>query len=159
MHHISATSTSQRTMMDFRLRWTFARGADASHLGSLVLPVPFSLFLCSHSSFQALTNGATFLYCRPLCSFSRKSCERSLQFASLVHMASSCRWSLIPCLCPSIFRKTSKLSGSLSSYPGLRHKTVGCCFTIEQCATCLQGMITNANASLNGKLDTDNLTD
>ncbi len=159
MHHISATSTSQWTMMDFRLRWTSAKGADASHLGSLVLPVPFSLFFCSHSSFQALTNGSTLLYCCPFCSFSRKSFVRFLQFTSLVHMASSCSLSLIPYLFTSVSRKISKLFWSLSSYPALRHKTVGCCFTIEQCATCLQGVITNAIASLDGKLDTDNLTD
>jgi len=123
MHHISATLISQQRMMNFRSRWTSARGADASHLGSLVSPVPFSLLICSHSRFQAFTNGATCLYCCPLCSFSRKSFLRFLQFTSLVHMASSCPLSLIPHVrLLRLSHKMSKLVWSFSLYPPLHHK-------------------------------------
>jgi len=82
-------------------------------------------------------------------------------------MASSCSLSLIPYFSLSrLLHRTSKLVLSFSLYPPLRHKTLVVASPTSslkkagealQCATCLQGIITNAIASLNGKLD--NLTD
>ncbi len=132
MHHISATFMSQQRMMYFRFRCTSARGAPKSHLWSLVLPAPFSLLICFHFSFQALANWTTLVHCSPSCSFSRKSVGRFLQFASQVHMVSSCCLSLIPYFCFSrLLHKTSKLFFSFSLYPPLHHKTC-CCLTNKQ---------------------------